>query len=316
MYAGIMPPTQAFLVRYPLSAALPTAEETPWTAITAGSATASVADGVLALTCPTTADSLRWWLAETDFTNANGVVLQAAVKVSASSSGADKGFLLEVRDGECQFTVFLRADGLNVGGFANLAHDHTDDFHVVSLYCKGIDCALYLDGILVQSGTMSGLTDDQRIGFGTAQGYGYATAEVAWLKARAFYSWETMPDGGFLMTIGPYNVVVEDLPAYDALDAAASLDPDDSKCCWRVVEVDHSSVAEFSFAEPPIIAPQPGVYEADLSENDILISVLGETDGGGFKLLIMNMGFATDLGYETATADIPFSWTRRGLVTV
>jgi hypothetical protein len=319
-YGGILPETQAWLVQYTgshaLASVLPEDDDPAWDKTEVGSPAATVDNGVLELACADAASALRWWLDDTGYTNATGVVLEALVRVTASSAEADSGLLLEVRDGECQFVVFLRHDGVNILGQDDVAVDLSDGFRRIVLACRGMDCRLLVDGQWVQDGHVASLVEEQRIGFGTASGYGYATAEIAWVHARAFYSWETMPDGGFVMQIGPFDDVIEDLPAYDPADPGASLDPDDEKCCWRIYEVDHSATAQFTLAEQPVVYSPPGTYEEPLADKGVVVQVMAGTDGDGFQLLVMNMGYEDDLGYGYGNPDIPIQWTRKGLVTV
>lgn len=316
IYGGILPRTQAWLVRYEghddLFSVLPTEADPPWTELAWGYAHAAVTDGVLRLTCSDENMAVRWWLEEEQFTNARGVVLDALVRLEASSSLVDTGLLFEVRDGECQFVVFLRADGLNIHGQEHVDFDLTDKFHHIVLAARGIDCRLYVDGQLVQVGHLTALVDEQRVGFGTAIGYGFATAQFVWVKGRQFYTWETMFDGGFVMQIGPFDETIVDLPKFDPAEPSDSLDPESATCCWRILAVDHSDEAQFTLAEPPVVTDQAG---EELDEDDILVHVLPGSDGEGFRLLVMNMGSDGNMPYAEGT-DIGIRWTRKGLVAV
>jgi len=316
MYNAVIPRTAVWVARYPRTEALPQDDDPAWSVLVHGEPTVTTDGGMLQVSSERADDTVRWWYDSSKFASDVGVVVEAYVRVSGGSTEQDSGFIIEVRDGQAQFVLFLRPNSLNLHECSSVDIDFASDFRLVTLVCAGTTATVLVDGSLIQSGPPSSLTDNQRVGFGTAYGFGYATAEIAWIKARQFYAWEEAQDGGYLMTIGPYDLIVPDLPAFDPNDPGASMDPNDAKCCWVVVEVDHSDIVTFSLAEPPVVTPQTGSYSYDLEDNAVYVVPLAETNGGSFKLLIMNMGYGTDLGYHTSAPDIALSWTRTGLVTV
>ena len=316
MYGGIMPETPAWLVHYAghrdNESVLPDEDTPAWHELAYGYADAAVSDGVLTITCLDNESAVRYWLEEDGFADGAGIVMEAMVNITASSDGADTGLLLEICDGESQFALWLRGDGLNINEQPHVARSLGGGLRRVVLVAQGITCRVYIDNEFVQDGPLTALVAEKCIGFGTVLGSGFVTAQVLWVKARAFYAWETLADGGYIMQIGPYDETVLDLPKYDPAEPGSSLDPDSLTCCWRVLEVDHSVEAQFTLAEPPVIKDANG---DDLDEDDVLITVLPGSDGSIFRVLVMNMGSDGNVAYSE-DSDIAFTWTRKGLVEV
>jgi hypothetical protein len=59
------------------------------------------------------------------FTAAEGAVVRARLRITASVSAVDQGLLLRVQDGTYQYDLWVRAAGLNLTGQAEIVCDNT-----------------------------------------------------------------------------------------------------------------------------------------------------------------------------------------------
>jgi hypothetical protein len=283
----------------------PDAEGNPWTEHLTGAVAHSTTDAIFNMADLGALTGLYYDYTVTGFDNSIGSILDVRVKVDAASSGADQGVLLAIDDGTVQFRVWLRTDGVNIDGMPDYAIDMTQ-WRNVRLAVKGIDTSLYIDDNLIQNGFFSALTSVERVLFGTAVGYGTATTDWRWARARAMRPYERITEGGFLVTIGPICDTIVDLPIGST----------------RLYQYDHSLLADFNFAEPPIFKTPGGALLEDLGV--IVTESLG-TDGDQIVVEFFNdsyagaygygvgYGYGYGYGYGGIGPDISFCWTRRGL---
>jgi len=297
IYGGIAPVTPIFgsvyAGHYGGVSVLPQNDTPAWTRLAVGSPTEAVAYGRLSI-ATSAASALRYWIEDTDLSNDGGSVVELRAKVTAGSSAANTGLLLEIKNGSVQYVAWIRPGGYNIHDQPAVAKDLTG-WHVYRLAGSGVDCLLTIDDAVVQYGHANSLTSETRVGFGTAAGYGYATAEIDWCKARPFYPWGNARDGGWIMTIGPHAGSAN-IPA--VLDGSS----------FVIVEVDHSAEAVFSLAEPPIFTDANGDSLEDIG---IHVEFLCDTNGSGFKVKMTNYSW-TGYGYPL----VSFLWTRRGFIEV
>lgn len=283
----------------------PDGEGNPWTEHLTGAVVHATDDiGVFSMADLAGITGLYYDYTVTGFDNSIGSILDVRMKVDASTSGADQGVLLAIDDGTVQFRVWVRADGLNIDGRAHQAVDMTQ-WRNVRLAMKGVDTSVYIDDTLIDNGFFSALTAVERVIFGTVVGFGTATTDWRWARARAMRPYERITDGGFLVTIGPICNVIVDLPIGSS----------------RVYAFDHSLLADFNFAEPPIFKTPGGGLLSDLG---VIVTVLLGTDGDQIVVEFYNdsyvgpygygaYGYGYGYGYGGIGPDIPFCWTRRGL---
>jgi len=276
------------------SLVLPAADTPAWTRIAAGAPTEAVAYAIYSLTA-SEGNVARYYMTNDDMANDIGTVVELRVKIDSSSSEADTGLLIEVRDGEAQFVAWLRADGVNMNEEDNVPFDMTD-WHIVTLSAHGTDAILAIDGEVVQFGHLTALVSDQRVGFGCADGYGYAVANIDWCIARPYYGWATYADEGWIMTISGSGTIAN-LPA----------DPDGESWCTLIV--DHSDDAEFTLAEPPVFGDSEG---AAFEPQGLHVELLCDTDGDGFTVKLTNYTYTESYGYPA----IPYTWSRTGYVEI
>lgn len=273
--------------------------DAPWTKTLVGSAQAAVTRSILTITDAAAADGLCYGLTIPDFDYETGCIVEAIVRVTASSSGADEGLCLLIGNGEAQYRAWLRAGGVNIDGYANVAQAMTDWRHVI-LAADGVDCSLLIDHNMLQTGHLASLTDAREVRFGTLAGYGTATADVRWIRARNMRAAEGLADGGWIMDLtGTWEV--------DDLDVGVS----------KVLAIDHSDDGVFDIAEAPELTRDDGSSWEDLG---IFIQPLSEGYGddgygGGFKVVVTNVSYS---GYGSGGTGptITGLWSRRGLKSV
>lgn len=99
--------------------------------------------------------------------NATGATIEAQVRVNTSDSGANKGSALSICDGSFQFILWLRADGLNIDGQADVAMDLATTAHRIKFSAIGDSCRVWVDDQLRQTGTYANVTALQRATFGS-----------------------------------------------------------------------------------------------------------------------------------------------------
>jgi hypothetical protein len=287
---------------------LPDEQSDAWTDHQTGNGAAALSRAILALTSPSALDGMYYEKTVSGLTYSSGAVLEARVKITASSTADDTGFLFCINAGECQHRVWLRTDGLNIDGFDEVELDLTS-WHVIRVVASGIDTRVYIDDNLVASGHFSALKETSSVLFGAVPGYGYATANVSFVRARDFFDYEELEEAGWLSTIGPEDFTIEDLAKGSAI----------------ALTVDHSSTASFSLAEPPTFTDQD---DDSLHDQGIYVQLLGEMDGDGFTVLVTNVSYDGDYGYSvengygygyedgTTLPDIYLRWRRTGLVAL
>ena len=148
---------------------LPPAADPAWTLVDNGTPTANAASSVLSVT-GTATDWAAWYIANSGVSYDPGVVVEARVKVDSADSGADAGAVLGISDGFCAYGLFLRPDGLNVAGFADVPVDLTT-YRVVTLEMVNTVVSIYVDGALltvVPAGYFSDAATAQEVQFGAA----------------------------------------------------------------------------------------------------------------------------------------------------
>lgn len=284
----------------------PDSEGNPWAEHLTGVVAHSTSDiGVFDMADASGLTALNYDFALTGFDNAIGSIFDVRVKVDASAAGVDEGVLLALDDGTVQFRVWLRTDGVNIDGLPDQAVDMTQ-WRNVRLVMKGIDTSLYIDDNLIHNGYFSALTDLQKVTFGTVVGYGTATTDWRWARARAMRPYERITEGGFLVTIGPICGTLNDLAIGDT----------------RLYQYDHSLLADFDFAEPPIFKTPGGTLLEDIG---VIVTLSLGTDGDQIVVEFYNESYAGAYGYGDSYGygygygaggtgpDISFCWTRRGL---
>jgi len=298
IFGGLTPQTEVHWAEYVAhrsgSLVLPAADTPAWTRVAVGAPTEAVTYAIYSQAA-SEGNVARYYMNDDDMTNEIGTVVELRVKIDSSSSAADTGLLIEIRDGEAQFVAWLRADGVNMNEEDNVAIDMTE-WRVVTLSARGADAILSVDGEVVQFGHMTALVSEQRIGFGCADGYGYATASVDWCIGRPYYGWAINADEGWIMTITGTGTITS-LPA----------DADGESWCTLVE--DHSDDAEFTLAEPPVFTDSDG---AAFEPQGLHVEVLCDTDGDGFTVKFTNYTYTDGYGYPA----IPYAWSRTGYVEV
>ena len=273
----------------------PDAETPPWTKSLVGTVGYDKTQGIVTLTDTDNLTGLRYSLDPGSLSNSAGTILEARMRVIASSSGPDTGALLSISDGLCQFRLWLRADGLNLQDQANEAVDMTV-WRYVRLVATWIDASVYVDDNLIQRGHLNALTDKQEITFGTVPDYGFATTQWHLVRARRMQTYEGIKEVGWLVTIGPYCSAIEDLPIGSAV----------------TMSVTHPDGTDFAWAEMPIFTATDGTT---LESKGVLVRALCDTDGKGFEVEFYNDSYGGDTGYYGVT-HVGYCWSRRGLVEV
>jgi hypothetical protein len=286
----------------------PDEQSDAWTEHQAGSGAATLDGAILETNTPSSSDGMYYEKTVSALTYAAGAVFDARVLVEASSGEVDTGVLLCINAGECQHRLWLRTDGLNIDGFAEVAYELTG-WHRIRVATYGIDTRVYLDDNLVAEGHLSALTETSSVLFGSVSGHGYGTAQWQYVRARDFSDWEQLEEVGWLSTIGPYDYTIGDLAKGSSI----------------VYAVDHASAAEFSLAEPPRFTDQS---DDGLHDQGIYVQILGECTPTTFAVLVTNIsydgeygysegdGYGYGYGYGSTSPDIYLRWRRTGLVAV
>ena len=92
--------------------------------------------------------------------------MEARLRVTHSEGGVNQGACISLFDGTHQFAVWMREDGFNLDGAANVEADMTH-FRVVKLTAQGGYCHLYLDGEHQQGAAYMNITAEKKAVFGT-----------------------------------------------------------------------------------------------------------------------------------------------------
>lgn len=300
LYGGIMLPTDQWLVQYDAVTndltVEPQSHSQPWARTLTGSPTITATNGTLRLVTDG-ATGVQYAYSLPTLDTWTGCYAEAIVRVTAGPVGADRGAMFGIEAGDAAGVVFLRDDGLNLWGAADVAVDMTK-WRRVRLALRGADTKLWVDGRLAQESNLAYLTASKQALFGVIPGYG--ASDVTWRYMRARLMWGDESIGEDVMaTIGPYFIVIPDLAA--AGDGSSWVVP---------AGVDHSAEETFTHCQHPTFTLDDG---SDLVDAGILVEVLGGTDNGGFEIKVTNLSYPTDRTYGTSTPDIILRWTRTGL---
>lgn len=142
--------------------------DTPaWVDVEDGSPVAAVADDLLTVEAPTTYDSLFYSYEYVGLDNDSGTTVEASLRVVSDDSGANQGACVAIADGDRLFVLWLRADGLNIDGQANVPLGLSDALHRVRFRGEGNRCDVWVDGLWRQTGVASGPTTAAGVAFGT-----------------------------------------------------------------------------------------------------------------------------------------------------
>ena len=300
-FGGILVPSTAWLADYDgcygRASVDPDGELVPWTEYLTGSVAHSTTNGVFTMTDLLGASGLRYGMAVSTFDYEVGTVFDARVKVTASSGDPDTGAMIAIRDGEAQYVAWLRSDGVNIHGKADVAADMTG-WRRVRFVTQGVDCNLYIDDNLRQIGYLTALDTTKDVQWGTKAGYGYATSSWDFARVRRMNAWDALTQEGSLVTIGPYTQTITDLAIGQA----------------RTVTLDHSAVQVFDMAEPPRVTDVAG---NDWADNGVIFQFLCDSNGSQSVMLVTNESYnGYGYYYGGGDPDITFMWTRTGLVDV
>lgn len=124
-------------------------------------------DGIFLITDTTgVAGYLYYHIVLTDLDSNDGTILEARLLIDEDVAAVNQGAVISVFDGTYQFAAWLRRDGLNLDGQANIPAD-LSDFVRVRLETQGIHSHLYLNGELQQYAPFMNPTTEQKIVFGT-----------------------------------------------------------------------------------------------------------------------------------------------------
>lgn len=96
-----------------------------------------------------------------------GNTAECRVRLDVSTSNVNEGFALSVLDGASRYTVWLRADGLNIQEQAHVPVTLNDKFHRVRLAAKDGFCRVWVDDLLRQMGTAAGDTSKAAVTAGS-----------------------------------------------------------------------------------------------------------------------------------------------------
>lgn len=177
--------------------ALPPAADPAWTLVTAGTPTVAAASSELSVT-GTAGNYAAWYLSNAAIVGDPGLVLEARVKVTSADSGADAGATLGASDGYYAYGLFLRPDGLNIAGKADVPCDLTT-FRVVRLEIINYVVRVSVDGDVLAVDPAGYFAEDtnqeaqfgsQLLFDGAASGDYAATASAAvwdWVRFRVRY---------------------------------------------------------------------------------------------------------------------------------
>lgn len=149
------------------SATLPINDDPAWTAYTTGAATQAITVGVLEIAAAATTDSLFNYIAVPTLDAAKGTYFEAKLKVVSNDAGANKGACMAVWDGVYASVLWLRTDGLNVDGAADVPVTLSDAVHRVGLHVYEDEVTAYVDGVALQTSTPTGSTTLEAVGFGS-----------------------------------------------------------------------------------------------------------------------------------------------------
>jgi hypothetical protein len=160
--------TSAWLVDYKAATnTLPASSDPAWVEYSAGAATQDVTTGVLTMTAAATTDSLFNFVTLAGLDAAKGSLLESRVCVTTDACAANAGACLAVFDGSRVSVLWLRTDGLNVDGCADVPVTLSDAAHRVALHVRGDEVRAYVDGELLQTGAPAGATALEGVAFGT-----------------------------------------------------------------------------------------------------------------------------------------------------
>jgi len=148
----------------------PDADSPAWTETLSGTVTHS-SDGDVFTIVDDSDDEHLYYASPTQATldSAVGSILEAKVRVSVGGSGANRGAALSIFDGTRQYTAWLRSDGVNIDGEANVAINMTP-WRRVKLVGRGDGCQLFIDGDIQQTGWYMNPTVKQQFAFGSYVG--------------------------------------------------------------------------------------------------------------------------------------------------
>lgn len=301
LYGGLALPGTEWIVQYDATgddvSVEPDAHAQAWAKTVAGSPALSATLGVFNLETSLASEGALYDFADAGFETWDGAYMEAVVRVPTSVSGADAGACIGLELGDAAAIAYLRADGLNLQGAADVPFDMTA-WRMVRLGLQGGEARLWVEGRLAQSRGFSYLTTNRRALFGIWPDHGYAETIWRYVQARAFYGGEALWSDA-LMTIGPEYLIITDL--------AASLDG----TSFTAQAVDHTALAAFTLAEPPVFTMGDETSPVD---SGILVECLASADPTGFEVKITNLSWETDLGYGAGLPDIVLKWTRKGLM--
>lgn len=163
---GDLIPDREWLVLYPADY-LPDASDPVWVEFLSGEIAHEVAGSIFTITDLLGAAGYLYY--EYDIAaleTLEGAVVETRVQIDADDAAVNQGAVLSLFDGTFQYTVWLRADGLNLDGQADVPADLTT-FRLVRLETQGGHCHLYLDGEHQQAATYMNPTAEKKIVFGT-----------------------------------------------------------------------------------------------------------------------------------------------------
>ena len=160
--------TSTWLADYQASSNTLPANDTPaWVEYQAGNATQAVTTGVLTITSNATTDSLFNYVTLSGLDASKGSLIEARLCVTTDAAAVNGGACLAVFDGSRLSVVWLRTDGLNVDGSADVPVTLSDAEHRVAMHVQGDAVSVYVDSELVQTGQPATSTTLEAAAFGS-----------------------------------------------------------------------------------------------------------------------------------------------------
>jgi len=168
IYDGVLPIVDIWLVWY--DGIVPPDIDTPaWTEFLLGSITHGSTAGIFMIIDnigPT--GYLFYEIAAEVATIDNyvGTVIESRMRIIDSTGHEGQGTALSICDGVYKFVAWIREDGVNIDGEADVAIDMTQ-WRQVRFEAQGIIARLYVDGELQQTGSYVGASAVHKVSFGT-----------------------------------------------------------------------------------------------------------------------------------------------------
>ncbi len=146
---------------------LPASDTPTWTKSSSGTVGESTDGSTLTLTDDTDAEYVYYTLAVTGLSDAVRTVLEGRLKVTEpDGQDTNTGLQMSIFTGTYQYTAWLRSDGVNIDGLADVSIDMST-WRRVRLVAQSGGVNLYIDGDLRQRGGPANPTTASKISFGT-----------------------------------------------------------------------------------------------------------------------------------------------------